>query len=58
MDGTATAACRPKASPIEGTTLRRKGLRKFVAARRAVRRVILRDMEEGGNNRPVMSEKG
>ena len=37
IEGTATAACRPYARPIEGMTVRKKGLRKLVAASKEVR---------------------
>lgn len=37
----ATAACSPYAKPMEGTTVRKNGLRKLVAASRVVRMVMV-----------------
>lgn len=41
IEGMATAACRPYARPMEGMTVRKKGLRKLVAVRREVRIVMI-----------------
>lgn len=43
MEGTATAAWIAKAAETEGMRVRRKGLRKLVAWRRELRRVILNE---------------
>lgn len=41
IDGIATAACSPYARPILGTRVRRKGLRKLVAASKVFRMGIV-----------------
>jgi hypothetical protein len=43
MEGIATAVWIANAAPIEGTSVRRKGLRKLVTWRRELRSVILAD---------------
>ena len=41
IEGTATAACTVKAREMDGTSVRKKGLRKLLKCRRELRRVMI-----------------